>query len=107
MKFRLNARHAAGAVYGGWRRTFAGSPGVDLGARIDVLSHRSLSNLAAAESGSGTPTDSPAAVRESAGNAIFSPKAGLRYLAGGAWSVLASSARSFRGPAGIIGDPAR
>ena len=103
----LNARHAAGALYGRWRRTFAGSLGVDLGARMDVLSHRSRPNPAAVQSGAGTPADFPAGAWESASNAIFSPKAGLRYLAGRAWSVRASSARGFRSPAGIIGDPAR
>lgn len=97
----LDARHASGSLYGRWRRTFGTSLGVDLGARLDVLNHRSRSNLAAEG-----PASSEAGW-DSATNAVFSPKAGLRYLAGRAWSVRASSARGFRSPAGIIGDPSR
>ena len=107
----LDARHAAGSLYGRWRRTFGASFGVDLGARVDVLGHRSRSNLVAEGSGAeasdaGAPV--PAADGwDSATNAVFSPKAGVRYRAGRAWSVRASSARGFRSPAGIIGDPSR
>ena len=91
----LDARHTAGALYGRVRRTFGGTLGMDLGARLDVLRHRSRSNL----TGGGT--------WESASNAVFSPKLGLRYVLGPAWSLRGSSARGFRSPAGIIGDPSR
>ncbi len=109
----LDARHASGSLYARWRRSFAGSLGLDLGARIDLLHHRSRSRLAAADAASANPTTAPGAIPpdaggwESATNAVFSPKAGLRYLRGNNWSVRASSARGFRSPAGIIGDPSR
>ncbi|MGI9628434.1 MAG: TonB-dependent receptor, partial [Longimicrobiales bacterium] len=81
----LDARHTAGALYGRWRHTLAGVLGLDVGARLDVLNHRSRSNLLAVE---------PA--WESATNAVFSPKFGARYLMDARWSLRASSARGFR-----------
>ena len=91
----LDARHSAGAVYGRWRRTFGGVLGVDLGARLDVLNHQSRSNLASAGNW------------ESSTNAVFSPKLGARVLLNPSWSARGSTARGFRSPAGIIGDPSR
>lgn len=101
----LAARHASGSLYGRWRRT-VGSLGLDLGARVDMLHHRSRSNLAPERAAIAAPT-APSGDWESATNVVLSPKAGLRYLAGRAWSLRASSARGFRSPAGIIGDPSR
>ncbi|MGE0443100.1 MAG: TonB-dependent receptor [Gemmatimonadales bacterium] len=91
----LNARHAAGAIYGRWRRTVRNRLGLDLGLRWDVLRHESRSNLAA------TPA------WDAASNGVVSPKLGARYLLGGPWSLRGSVARGFRSPVGIIGDPTR
>ncbi|MEZ4456271.1 MAG: TonB-dependent receptor [Gemmatimonadales bacterium] len=91
----LDARHAAGSVYGRWRRRVGNRLGLDLGMRWDVLRHESRSNLAA------TP------VWESATNGILSPKLGARYQLSSAWSFRGSVARGFRSPVGIIGDPTR
>ena len=91
----LDARHAAGALYGRLRRTFAGALGVDVGARLDLLEHQSRSSV------------EPGDTWDSATNAVFSPKLGLRYVLSPDWSLRGSTARGFRSPAGIIGDPAR
>ncbi len=107
----LDARHAAGSLHGRWRRSLGSAIGVDLGARVDLLHHRSRSRLPIEEAGA---TPSPTAVESplperwgAATNIIFSPKIGVRYLMDNTWSVRASTARGFRSPAGIIGDPGR
>jgi outer membrane cobalamin receptor len=91
----LDARHASAAMYGRWRLALGDRLGVDLGARLDWLRHESRSELAEAPEWS------------SATNVVVSPKLGAKYRLGGPWSLQASSARGFRSPVGIIGDPSR
>ncbi len=91
----LDARHRAGAVYGRWRWSPTDRLGLDLGARLDVLTHESRSDFD--ETGTW----------ESATNTVFAPKLGVRYRLGGPWSLNATTARGFRSPVGIIGDPTR
>lgn len=90
----LRAGHASGALYGRWRQTFARRIGLDVGARLDVLRHRSR-------------PASGLAPETSAVNTVFSPKLGVRYGIDPRWSLRASSARGFRSAVGIIGDPGR
>ncbi len=91
----LDADHTAGAAYGRWRLGVGARLGLDLGARVDVLRHASLSDLDAA------------ATRETATNTVVSPKLGARYRVAESWYAIASTARGFRSPVGIIGDPQR
>ncbi len=91
----LDAGHRAGALYSRWRREFNDRLGADLGARLDILHHRSLSRLVAG------------AVEETSTRSVLSPKLGLRYALAPRLSLRASSARGFRSPVGIIGDPTR
>jgi hypothetical protein len=91
----LDAKHASGAMYGRWRLGLGRRLGVDLGARVDVLRHESRSDLDAA------PT------WESSTNTVVSPKVGARYRLSDRWYAIGSSARGFRSPVGIIGDPSR
>ncbi|MEZ4587127.1 MAG: TonB-dependent receptor [Gemmatimonadales bacterium] len=91
----IRARHAAGALYGRFRRKLSSRLGVDLGLRWDALRHESLSHLVSAPEW------------ERATNDVLSPKLGLRYLLGGPWSLRGSVSRGFRSPVGIIGDPGR
>ena len=44
---------------------------------------------------------------ESATNVVASPKLGLKYRLADGWSLVGTSARGFRSPVGIIGDPSR
>ena len=91
----LDATHAAGAAYARWRLGIGSRLGLDLGARVDVLRHRSRSDFDT--SGDWT----------SATNTIVSPKLGARYRATDSWYAFAATARGFRSPVGIIGDPVR
>lgn len=92
----LDARHTAGALYARWRSSLMGGRlGMDLGARLDWLRHASRSDL----------VDNP--VWESATNVVASPKLGLKFRMADAWSLVGTSARGFRSPVGIIGDPSR
>jgi outer membrane receptor protein involved in Fe transport len=91
----LDARHRAAALYGRWRWSPTPRLGLDVGARWDVLTHESRSDFD--EDG----------VWVSATNSVFAPKLGLRYELDGPWSVHATTARGFRSPVGIIGDPTR
>ncbi len=91
----LDARHLAGAAYARWRFTPTARLGVDLGARLDVLKHESLSDF------------DPDAGWISATNSVFAPKLGMRYELSNRWSVSGTTARGFRSAVGIIGDPTR
>lgn len=94
-EIRLDARHASAALYGRWRLALGSRLGVDLGARADWLRHRSRSDLA----------EAPA--WETATNLVLSPKLGMKLRLAGPWSLTGTSARGFRSPVGIIGDPSR
>lgn len=91
----LDARHDAGAVYARWRFSPTSRLGVDLGARLDVLTHESRSDF------------DVEGRWESATNSVFAPKLGLTYALDRSWNLSATSARGFRSAVGIIGDPSR
>jgi len=94
-EIRLDARHASAAIFGRWRLSVGERLGVDLGARLDWLRHRSRSEL----------VETP--FWESATNVVASPKLGLKYRLDGPWHLTGTSARGFRSAVGIIGDPSR
>ncbi len=99
-EIELDATHAAGAVYGRWRRSFGERLAVDAGLRLDVVRHASTPRVV-----NGQPTGD--ATEVSATNVVPGPKLGLRYALSDVLSLRASSARGFRSPVGIIGDPTR
>lgn len=90
----LDAEHRAAAVYARWRRSF-GALALDLGGRVDWLSHDSRSDLAESPEWDG------------ASNTVLSPKLGVAWQFDPTWSVFGSSSRGFRSAVGIIGDPTR
>ena len=90
----LEGTHRSGWVYGRLRREFGSRVGVDLGARLDHLMHTSRSHL-----------DDRGDVE--AANTLVSPKLGLRAALGRGVMAKASTARGFRSPVGIVGDPNR
>lgn len=91
----LDARHRAAALYGRWRWSATNRLGIDLGARLDHLTHESLSDFD--EEGRWI----------SATNTVFAPKLGVRYRWTDRWSLNLTTARGFRSAVGIIGDPTR
>lgn len=91
----LDARHRAAALYGRWRWSPTNRFGVDLGARLDHLTHESRSDFD--EDGRWI----------SATNTVFAPKLGARYRWSDRWSLNLTTARGFRSAVGIIGDPSR
>ena len=91
----LDARHRAGAAYLRWRVSPTPRLGVDLGARLDVLTHESRSDF------------DVEGWWESATNSVFAPKLGVRYALTSRWSLSGTTARGFRSAVGIIGDPTR
>lgn len=96
----LDATHAAGAVYGRWRQSFGDRLAVDAGLRLDIVRHASTPRLVDGQLTAGAP-------QTAATNAVLGPKLGLRYALADDLSLRASSARGFRSPVGIIGDPTR
>jgi outer membrane receptor protein involved in Fe transport len=90
----LDADYLSAAAYLRWRRSL-GRLAVDLGGRVDRIQHASLSDL------------TPGAGRERSVNTVFQPKVGLAWRASQSWSLVGTSARGFRSPVGIIGDPSR
>lgn len=91
----LDASHSAGAAYVRWRHGVGARIGLDLGARVDVVRHASRSDFDTSRTWT------------SATNTIVSPKLGMRYRVTDSWYGVASAARGFRSPVGIIGDPSR
>jgi outer membrane receptor protein involved in Fe transport len=87
-----DARYFGGGAFVRWRTLVGSHVAFDLGARADAVHYRSLDRVA------GTPWRSD-------GDLILSPKLGVRYLAGGGWSLLSSFSQGFRGAPGVIGDP--
>jgi len=98
LEIDLQARHRAAALYGRWRvETAARRLGIDLGVRLDVLRHASLSRL---DGGSGVGWTE-------ANTAVFAPKLGARLRVRDGLIANLSSSRGFRSPVGIVGDPSR
>ena len=91
----LDAMHTAGALYSRWRLGLGSRLGLDLGVRLDMLSHESRSDL------------DPDSGWETSTSTIVSPKLGARYRMAEDWYAIASTARGFRSAVGIIGDPSR
>lgn len=90
----LSATHRSGWLYGRFRREFGGRLGVDVGARLDHLAHTSRSHLDERPDVDAT-------------NTVASPKLGLRFALDRGVVLKGSSARGFRSPVGIVGDPTR
>ncbi len=90
----LSATHRSAWLYGRYRREFGGRLGIDLGARLDHLAHTSSSHLDARPDVEAT-------------NTVASPKLGLRFALDRGVVLKGSSARGFRSPVGIVGDPTR
>jgi outer membrane receptor protein involved in Fe transport len=88
----FDARYLGGGAFARWRTLVGSHVALDLGARADAMRYRSLDRVA------GTPW-------ESGSDLILSPKLGVRYLAGGGWSLLSSLSQGFRGTPGVIADP--
>jgi len=96
----LDATHSAGALYGRWRQSVGERLAIDAGLRLDVVRHASTPRVV-----NGEATDGASEV--AATNVVLGPKLGLRYALGRGLALRASSARGFRSPVGIIGDPTR
>ena len=87
-----DARYLGGGAFVRWRTLVGSHVAFDLGARADGVQYRSRDRVAGS-------------ARTSASDIIVSPKLGVRYLAGGGWSLLGSFSQGFRGAPGVIGDP--
>ncbi|HEY9016289.1 MAG TPA: TonB-dependent receptor, partial [Gemmatimonadales bacterium] len=89
---QYDARYYAGGGFARWRTVLGSHLALDLAARADLIDYRSLDRLA------GTDWKSDM-------DLLLSPKAGVRYLVGGGWSLLGSLSHGFRGAPGVIADP--
>ena len=88
-------RYQAIGLFARWRGMLGTRFLYDLGLRGDLINYQSLNRL-----------DSLADWQE-ATDPVMSPKIGASYLASDRFMLLASLARGFRGPVGVIGDPDR
>jgi len=90
-----DGRYQTAGLFLRWRGMLGPKFLYDLGLRGDALRYQSLDLL-----------DSLAGWRE-ATDPVISPKLGASYLPSDRIRLLASLARGFRGPIGVIGDPSR
>lgn len=90
-----DGRYQALGLYGRWRGMLSSRFMYDLGLRGDLVHYQSYNHL-----------DSLAEWR-SATDPVMSPKLGASYMASSRLRFLASLARGFRGPVGVISEPDR
>jgi outer membrane receptor protein involved in Fe transport len=88
-------RYQAIGLFARWRGMLGARFLYDVGLRGDLVHYQSLNHL-----------DSLAAWQE-ATDPVVSPKLGASFVASNRVRLLASLARGFRGPIGVIGDPSR
>lgn len=90
-----DGRYQALGMYARWRGMIGTRFLYDVGLRGDLVNYQSLDHL------DSLPT------WQEATDPFVSPKLGASYLASDRVRLLASLARGFRGPVGVIGDPER